>query len=66
MILAAADRLRVEQALLRLDEGLGSDPRDYGESREGGVRIPFARPLACTFSVDESVKRVYLHAVWRY
>jgi hypothetical protein len=56
--LEAADRKSVTQATKEIEDSLASDPVQFGESREGDVRIAFVPPLSVLFSVNEQDKLV--------
>jgi len=65
MWLGARDRTRIDEAVQRLDSAFQRNPLDCGESREGDMRIAFAAPLACRFSVDVLHKLTLVHSIWR-
>jgi len=61
--LAAEDRGSITTASRIADELLRESPHSQGESREGIVRIMFARPLAIQFEIQEADRLVYVMAV---
>ena len=62
---AAPDRAAVTAASYRLDERLAADPLTEGESRDGGDRIAFERPLRVIFRVSEATREVHVVSVGR-
>jgi hypothetical protein len=64
--LAATDRNSVTECAHLLDQQLGRNPLDFGESRVSSVhRIAFEPPLAIEFEVIEDDRRVRVLHVWR-
>ena len=63
LYIRAADKDALSAATARIDEILGRNPLDQGESREGVRRIWFYRPLCLTFLVDDDARVVYVTAV---
>jgi hypothetical protein len=62
----AALREAIMRATLHVDEQLGQDPQEQGESREGGARIVFQAPVAVLFEVDADKKLVTVLRSWAY
>jgi ParE toxin of type II toxin-antitoxin system, parDE len=64
----ANSRLRqnITEATHTLDQELQADPFRQSESREGDVRILFARPLAILFEVDLRQGIVWVLHVWSF
>jgi plasmid stabilization system protein ParE len=64
--LSADDRDTISLAAHAIDQRLGIDPANAGESRPNGRRITFVSPLAAIFKVLEDDRRVVVLHVWRY
>lgn len=47
----------------RIDARLARNPSGMGESRDGDVRIVFARPFAVLYRIDDAARTVYIEAV---
>jgi plasmid stabilization system protein ParE len=47
-----AQRQAITSASQKIDQQLGRDPRNAGESRSGGRRILFAPPLVVIFRIE--------------
>jgi hypothetical protein len=62
---AAVDRIVVAKAAKEIDRQLMTDPMEFGESRDGAVRIGYARPLGALFEVFDDVRAVVVYDVWR-
>ena len=62
---SAPDQQAVADAADDIDDLLRRDPLAQGESRTGGVRILFRRPLSALFRVDEPAAVVYVMAIKR-
>jgi hypothetical protein len=54
----------ITEATHTLDQELQADPFRQSESREGEVRILFARPLGVLFEVDPRQRIVSIMHVW--
>jgi len=54
----AAQRQAITAACHTLDQRLGSDPLNEGESRAGGSRITFVSPLAVRFRIEADGRTV--------
>jgi hypothetical protein len=63
--LGARDRIAVTEAARAIEERLGTDPANAGESRFDGQRITFEMPLGVRFRVDETPYTVRILKVWR-
>ena len=63
--LAARDRSAITAASHAIEQRLGNDPANEGESRPPGMRITFEPPLGIIFRVDESPYTVRILRVWR-
>ena len=59
----AANKDAVAGYAEQIDRILERNPNDQGESRGGGVRLWFHRPISVLFQVDESAKRVTVVAI---
>jgi hypothetical protein len=57
-------RAAITAAMASLEESLGRDPASAGESREHGVRIGFAPPLAFLFEILQDDRQVKVFHVW--
>ena len=62
---SASDRNAVTRAVHAIDEALGIDPEQVGESRADDVRILFEEPLGAVFTVSPDDRMVYVLSVWR-
>jgi len=62
----ATDRLAVRNAADILDRRLSSHPNDVGESRSGGRRIAFEKPLIIVFKIDPRAQTVEVQRVRDY
>jgi hypothetical protein len=62
---ASDDKEALAAAAEAIDRRLVTDPFDYGESREGRVRIAFEPPLAITFEILRDASTVIVHDVWQ-
>jgi hypothetical protein len=49
-------RQAITAATHAVDQILQREPQDFGESREGNVRIGHEEPLGLTFEIDEAEK----------
>jgi hypothetical protein len=63
--LAASDQNAVTLAARAIDSALQFNPAEVGESREFGLRIAIALPLAVLFSVHPPDMLVKVLRVWR-
>jgi len=54
------------RATLLVDEQLGQDPQEQGESRDEGARIVFHAPVAVLFEVDADRQLVTVLRSWAY
>ena len=63
--LAARDRATLTAATHAIEQNLGTDPANAGESRDPGRRITIEMPLAVIFRVDETPYTVRILRVWR-
>ena len=63
--LAARDRTTLTAATHAIEQKLGTDPANAGESRDPGRRITIEEPLAVIFRVDETPYTVRVLRVWR-
>jgi len=61
--LSAENRESITNASRVADRLLRENPSSQGESREGGVRIMFVRPLALEFEIYEADQMVHVMAV---
>jgi hypothetical protein len=61
----SSDPATLVTAANNIDRKLHLDPYDFGESREGNVRIGFERLLAVQFEVLDDVETVIVFDVWR-
>jgi mRNA-degrading endonuclease RelE of RelBE toxin-antitoxin system len=58
------NRQAVNDAAKHLEELLGDDPLNVGESREGLIRIAFEKPLGVIFDVSPDDRLVTVLHVW--
>jgi plasmid stabilization system protein ParE len=63
--LAGPDRTEIAQAADQIDVVLGQNPLTAGESRGGGERVFFERPLGVVYRVSQDDRTVVVWAVWR-
>ncbi len=59
-------RQAITEATHNLDRELQTDPFRESESREGEVRVSFARPLGVLFDVDAEQRIVWILHVWSF
>jgi hypothetical protein len=59
-------RQAITQVTHNLDRELQADPFRESESREGEVRVVFARPLGVLFEVDAAQRIVRILHVWAF
>jgi hypothetical protein len=59
----AADRGAVTAASHLIEQQLGRDPMNLGESRSGNARVVFEPPLAVVYRVNNSRRRVTVVSV---
>jgi plasmid stabilization system protein ParE len=64
--LAASDRGAVTGAAHRIDLRLRDNPEEQCESRSGGRRILFDKPLGVLFHVNASERHVNVVHVWAF
>jgi hypothetical protein len=64
--LLATDREAVTKASYLIDQRLGTDPENEGESRSDGRRILFVAPLGVIFRVRQNEWKVTVLHVWKY
>jgi hypothetical protein len=57
-------RQAITEATHNLDRELQTDPFRESESRDGDVRVSFARPLGVLFDVDTEQRIVWILHVW--
>jgi hypothetical protein len=62
----SSGRQAITRATRLIDELLGSEPVDQGESRGGSERIMFVAPLGVTYAVDSQDRVVRVLQVWRF
>jgi plasmid stabilization system protein ParE len=60
---AASDRAAVTAAARRIDQMLGHDPSNAGESRDRSERLLFVPPLGVLFRIDEPARLVRVTSV---
>ncbi|MEX2138686.1 MAG: hypothetical protein WD894_05455 [Pirellulales bacterium] len=60
------ERIRINDAVLRIDTLLAASPQEQGESRPGGRRILLAPPLGVIYKVYEPDRRVRVLRVLRF
>lgn len=60
----STDREAVTIASHALDQVLGRDPEDIGESRPDDQRITFATPLGVLYEVDTRRRHVLVISCW--
>jgi hypothetical protein len=62
----AVNRGAITRAAHQIDELLGKNPEQAGESRFESFRILLAKPLGVTFEVSKPDRLVRVHHVWHY
>lgn len=61
-----AQRQATNVAVRAIDFRLERNPLTESESRDNGIRITFAAPLAVTFTIDTANSIVLIHHVWTF
>ena len=64
--LASADPASFAQAVDLIDFLLSRDPENQGESRPGGRRIAFEKPVAVSYRIFTDTRLVKVLRVWTY
>ncbi|MCI0640518.1 MAG: type II toxin-antitoxin system RelE/ParE family toxin [Gemmataceae bacterium] len=59
-------RKSITKATHTIDQKLGEDPTQEGESRPNDQRILFVKPLGVYFQVIEQSRKVFVLRVWLY
>jgi hypothetical protein len=62
----STDRSELTAAAHSIDDRLGRDPDNPGESRDGGIRILLSPPLGVKFSVSADDRTVLVTDVWSF
>ena len=64
--LSARARHAIRDAADQIDAALQSQPHEYGESRDAGIRIALLSPLGVLYRINEQERQVRVLSVWEF